>query len=441
MRPLSTKSKKKNMIVRIVTIIIVAMMVLGSIAFLAHGQTVTSTAPTATTAQTLQDQINEKTKQLDAVNKQITSAKTTLQATQSQRVTLQQQLNSINGSITTLTLGIQSDELTNQQLALQIEQLGTDIQSINDSVATKGKAIGSLLQEIAAQDTTNQMPLAILLRNGTLADSVLEAQNVHNLQGELAQNINDLKSLHDAYDNKIQISTAKKQDIASHEVDLQSKKQIVQDQQAEKKTLLATTKDQESLFQKQLAALQKQQQQVASDIEALDAILRTKINPSTIPAATAGVLLVPVAGDDQSDITQGYGATAFAKNGYAGHWHNGVDLAASVGTPLLAAADGTVAATGNNDTYCPKGAYGKFVAINFINNLTGLYGHMSQQIVRAGDHVTRGQLIGYSGKTGYALGPHLHFTIFATPTFYMSPSKYCGPLPVGGDINPIPFLF
>jgi murein DD-endopeptidase MepM/ murein hydrolase activator NlpD len=66
---------------------------------------------------------------------------------------------------------------------------------------------------------------------------------------------------------------------------------------------------------------------------------------------------------------------------------------------------------------------------------------MSQQIVKAGDHVTRGQLIGYSGKTGYALGPHLHFTIFATPTFYMSPSKSCGPLPVGGDINPIPYLF
>ncbi len=396
---------------------------------------------TTVTAQTLQDQINAKAKELEAVNQQINSAKSTLQATQSQRVTLQQQVNLINGNINSLNLGIKSDEITTQQLTLQIQQLSGDIEDINGSVETKQSAIKSLLQGIAAKETGSQTPLAVLLRNGTLADSVLEAQGVHNLQTQLLQDVGDLKNLHEAYSNKIDLSASKKQAIAAHEADLQNKKAIVQDQQAEKQTLLAQTKNQESLFQKQLTTLQKQQESIASEIESLDAILRTKIAPSTLPTATAGVLAVPVLGDDRGDITQGYGATDFAKNGYKGHWHNGVDLAASVGTTLVAASDGVVAAVGNNDLYCPKGAYGKFIVINFNNNLTALYGHLSKQVVKAGDKVTRGQIIGYSGKTGYALGPHLHFTIFATPTFSMSPSKSCGPLPIGGDLNPIPYLF
>ena len=140
-------------------------------------------------------------------------------------------------------------------------------------------------------------------------------------------------------------------------------------------------------------------------------------------------------------MTQGYGATDFAKNGYQGHWHNGVDLAAAIGTPVLAAEDGTIMAAGNQDLYCRKGAYGRFIAINHTDNLTTLYGHLSRILVAKGDIVKRGQVIGYSGQTGYATGPHLHFTVYAQATFYMGISKACGPMPYGGDLNPIGYLF
>jgi murein DD-endopeptidase MepM/ murein hydrolase activator NlpD len=425
----------------VITVIIALMLLLSGLAFLARAQTTTGDNASSTTSQTLQDQINEKSKELQAVADQISAAKAALKATQSQRVTLQQQLGVINSNISTLTLGIQSDQLSSQQFALEIQQLGSDIQAINDSISVKRAAIGSLIQQIAVRETSDQTPLAIFLKDGTLADSVLEAQNVHNLQGQLLQNISDLKSLEDQYNENIQESAAKKDDVAAHESDLQNKKLIIQDQQTTKQALLTSTKNQESIFQKQLTALEQQQTEINSEIEALGAVLRTKIDPSTLPAAVPGVLAVPVLGDDESDITQGYGATDFAKTAYKDHWHNGVDLAAAVGTPLVAAADGTVAAIGNNDKYCPKGAYGKFVVINFNNNLTGLYGHLSRQLVSAGDVVKRGQIIGYSGQTGYATGPHLHFSVFATPTYYLSQSKSCGPLPVGGDLDPIPYIW
>jgi murein DD-endopeptidase MepM/ murein hydrolase activator NlpD len=79
--------------------------------------------------------------------------------------------------------------------------------------------------------------------------------------------------------------------------------------------------------------------------------------------------------------------------------------------------------------------------INHTNNLTTLYGHFSRLLVQKGDTVTRGQIIGYSGETGFATGPHLHFTVYAQSTFYMGQSKTCGPMPYGGDLNPTGYLF
>jgi murein DD-endopeptidase MepM/ murein hydrolase activator NlpD len=402
-------------------------------------------ASTSTTqsmnAQTLYDQIQQKQQQLNTINLELSSTTASLKLTTQQRQTLQQQVNILNGNIKTLNLGIQADTLTSQQLQLEIQSLGYDLQDISASIALKQSAIQDILKEVQKNDTENGNLLALFLKSGSLANGVFEAQSLGNLQSQLATDIDSLKSLHDQYNGKLQESSTKNQQVVAHQQDLQNKKSIVQDQTVEQQQLLATTKNQESIYQKQLADLQKQQESIANDIEALDAVLRLKIDPSTLPPIAPGVLLVPIAGDTKSSITQGYGATSFAKNGYRGQWHNGVDLAAPIGTPVLAAEDGTVAAAGNQDSYCPKGAYGKFIAINFTDNLTGLYGHLSKISVSKGDTVKRGQLIGYSGKTGYATGPHLHFTVYAQPTFYMGASKVCGPMPYGGDLNPIPYLF
>ena len=144
-------------------------------------------------------------------------------------------------------------------------------------------------------------------------------------------------------------------------------------------------------------------------------------------------------GAGTSYVTQGYGRTPYSAR-YPQNWHNGIDIGAPIGTPVLAAEAGTVVATGNQDAYCRKGAYGKFIIIKHENNLVTLYGHLSRQIVQKGDIVSRGQLIGYSGRTGYATGPHLHFTVYAGPTFYMGASRVCGPMPYGGDLNPLGYL-
>ncbi len=91
------------------------------------------------------------------------------------------------------------------------------------------------------------------------------------------------------------------------------------------------------------------------------------------------------------------------------HGHNGVDLAAPVGTPVLASAGGTVIINKSNGAW--NGGYGNFVVILHSNGSQSLYSHLSRSIIEAGDIVSSGTVIGYVGVTGLTTGPHLHFEI------------------------------
>jgi murein DD-endopeptidase MepM/ murein hydrolase activator NlpD len=85
-------------------------------------------------------------------------------------------------------------------------------------------------------------------------------------------------------------------------------------------------------------------------------------------------------------------------------YHPGIDIAAGVGTQEFATAAGQVVFAG-------WGSYGIYVEIDHGNGFHSIYGHMSAVLVKTGDTVTQGQLIGLMGATGRATGTHLHFEI------------------------------
>lgn len=90
------------------------------------------------------------------------------------------------------------------------------------------------------------------------------------------------------------------------------------------------------------------------------------------------------------------------------HGYNGVDLAAPVGTPILASADGETIVARNSGW---NGGYGAYIVIRHGNGSQTLYSHASSVIVSVGQPVGQGQIIGYVGATGKATGPHVHFEI------------------------------
>ncbi|MDP3710194.1 MAG: peptidoglycan DD-metalloendopeptidase family protein [bacterium] len=90
------------------------------------------------------------------------------------------------------------------------------------------------------------------------------------------------------------------------------------------------------------------------------------------------------------------------------HGYNGIDLANSCGTPVLATAPGQVIISKSSGW---NTGYGKYAAISHANNTQSLYGHMSKVFIQAGQSVNQGEAIGLVGSTGRSTGCHLHFEI------------------------------
>jgi murein DD-endopeptidase MepM/ murein hydrolase activator NlpD len=85
--------------------------------------------------------------------------------------------------------------------------------------------------------------------------------------------------------------------------------------------------------------------------------------------------------------------------------HKGADLAAPIGTPIVASADGIISRA---DWF---GSYGLYVAIEHGSQIQTRYGHMSRLNVAVGQRVSRGEVIGFVGSTGRSTGPHLHYEV------------------------------
>ncbi|MDB5253982.1 MAG: hypothetical protein JWL80_48 [Parcubacteria group bacterium] len=90
------------------------------------------------------------------------------------------------------------------------------------------------------------------------------------------------------------------------------------------------------------------------------------------------------------------------------HGHNGVDLANSIGTPVMASAAGKVIISKSSGY---NGGYGSYVVISHGNGTQTLYGHLSRNDVVVGQAVSQGQVIGALGNSGKSTGPHLHFEV------------------------------
>ena len=133
-----------------------------------------------------------------------------------------------------------------------------------------------------------------------------------------------------------------------------------------------------------------------------------------------GVIAIPSDKPVKTNVsfTSGFGVRADPFHAGAA-MHPGIDLAGAYGTPIYATADGTVLRAGWNN-----GGYGNMVELDHGRGIVTRYGHMSAVLVRAGEHVTRGQQIGRMGSTGRSTGNHLHYEVRID----------------GRPVNPIPFM-
>ena len=158
----------------------------------------------------------------------------------------------------------------------------------------------------------------------------------------------------------------------------------------------------------------------------LDEILQYNNLTSTSKLAIGDVIFIP---DGEAVVTasvssgSGSGSVGSSLPVYSGyymrpiiggiktqgiHGHNGIDLASSYGSNILASADGEVIISKSSGW---NGGYGSYIVLKHDNGTQTLYGHLSTTLVSVGDHVSQGQVIGKMGSTGSSTGVHLHFEI------------------------------
>ncbi|HYU49107.1 MAG TPA: peptidoglycan DD-metalloendopeptidase family protein [Candidatus Limnocylindria bacterium] len=162
------------------------------------------------------------------------------------------------------------------------------------------------------------------------------------------------------------------------------------------------------------AALVAAAQANAEVTRKIDRLIAAQYKLGNIPSVYNGTLIWPMHGT----LTQEFGCTGFSWEpplGSCAHFHNGIDLAAPIYTPIRAAGHGRVVYAGP----LSDGAW--VVIIAHSQQLVTLYGHLDNRYhpptVRAGQFVTQGQVIGYEGMTGNTTGPHLHWSVKMNDTW------------------------
>lgn len=410
-----------------------------------------ATIPYSAQSQTVDDlkkQIENNATEIEKLNKEIAQFEAQLKTTTTQKNTLQNKINQLDLQRKKLQSSI---TVTQKQISTTEAQIQSLSQDIRHKEITIGESKAALAESMRRLVESESQPLALaLLSSSDLASAWEDAEQLGQLQDavgahmeRLAAEQKRLAESKSAAEEKNKALTNQKKTLTEQQGSLTATRQT----QAE---LLTETKKQESTYQQILAQKKAQQASFEAALNDLQAKLDYVINPSQITPAKKGILSYPL---DNVRITQYFGNTAFAASGaYAGKGHNGIDFAAPIGTPIKAALAGVVIGAGNTDAIKGCYSFGKWVMVKHSNGLNTMYAHFSSISVSEGESVATGQVLGYSGETGYATGPHLHFGVYVSSATQIvtlgsatNASTPCAKarmpiVPLSGYLNPMQYL-
>jgi murein DD-endopeptidase MepM/ murein hydrolase activator NlpD len=382
----------------------------------------------AQTADDLQTQIDTTQQKRDALNADIAAIQKQLDAIGTQKNTLQSTISTLTLTQKQLASQIQ---LTQNQIAsanLQIRQLTNSIGDKEAAIIADQDAISKALRVVAEGEGT---PLITnLIKSDSLSDAWRLADQMSQFNQALSSNINNLRTVKTQLASNRDAVTKAKADLLALQNQLTIQKRSVDASKTAQTQLLSETKNQESTYQKLIAQKQAAEKSFEQDLINLQGQLNLVVHPNLLPKVGSGVLGWPFSNAFMFNctqrrnvfgnlfcITQYFGNTAFSTANaqiYNGHGHNAIDIAAPIGTPVYAALGGTVLATGNTDLVRGCYSFGKWIMVTHGNGLSTLYAHLSEIDVTKGQWVDTKQLLGLSGMTGYATGPHIHFGVYAT---------------------------
>jgi murein DD-endopeptidase MepM/ murein hydrolase activator NlpD len=390
------------------------------------------------TKEEIEIQKRNKQSELDRLNQQIKEYMGQINTTQKQAASLNNEIRLFDIEIAVTETQIQATSTNIENTTLQIEGTKILIEEKKHQIEKQKEILAELIILLDKYDNASGLQIGLGSDNfSTFMDQVKYAESVQGQVSSLLNQIKIVKAKLEQDQKELEANLQKMKDLEAQLVETQD---ALGRQKQTKQKFLTEVRGQESNYKKLLTATQNRESQIEKEIYDLEQQLRSGNKPKGAKPSK-GVFAWPMDGV----LTQGYGNTGFRSLGY--NFHNGLDLAAPAGTPIYAAYGGTVNASGRGQE-----AYGNWVTLKHDINGKGLitlYAHMSSFVVRNGQTVKKGDIIGYEGNSGNTTarlyGPkrgfHLHFTVFDVEGFGISKGKYGSYyVPYGYTYNPLDFL-
>ncbi|MDX5322599.1 MAG: peptidoglycan DD-metalloendopeptidase family protein [Exiguobacterium sp.] len=370
-----------------------------------------------------QQEINKLDAQLQEVINDVAQKKAEIRATQEKIKELEAQIKKYEAKMKA------QEELMKERMATMQKNGGT---SINWAEFIFGsKDFGDLITRMITAGTIQENDKQIFEEYQATKEKLAAAQaELETERDTLVKQKEQLEERKAALDKKMKERAAKIKKLNAEKIKFESKLISL-------KEMESTLQVQEASIKAEIEAQRRAAEEAKRKAEAAAAAAAKKKQASNASSSSNAAAATPAASAPASGgmfqrpsggrLTQGWGP-ASGVNGYT--FHNGIDLAAPVGTPIRAAQTGTVTTAGWG------GAYGNHVIITHVINgqvWTTVYAHLSSVSVSAGQRVSQGQHIGGMGSTGNSTGSHLHFEIHRGGYSYSSSSA-------GNTVNPASFF-
>lgn len=362
----------------------------------------------AQTADELKQKIDERNNKIKQLEEEIRQYNLEVLNASSQAKTLQSTIKSLDLTKNKITKDINLTENKINKTALTINELNLEIDETVDQIDLNKKAVIDAIKNIRMAEDRNL--ITVFLSKSNINDLWLEVDNNQKIQEVVKEKSKELSILKNSMEMKQGDLAKEKKNLLGLKEDLSGRKKAVEYTAQEKSTVLAQTKNKEQAFKQLVKTKEEQKSQFEKELYEFESQLNILIDKGSYPAPRNGILSWPL---DDVYITQRFGRTVGAEKLYKSGSHNGADFRASIGTKVKNVLSGNVVGTGNTDV---PGCYsfGKWVMVKHDNGLSTIYAHLSVISVSQGQRLETGDLIGFSGNTGYSTGPHLHISVYAT---------------------------
>ena len=359
----------------------------------------------------LKKEIEDRSEEIKKSEKEIEELNTQLSETTETKQTLQNELNSIT--------------LTNKRNQAQINLANSNfsrsqskLQQLNVSIGDNSNNIETLVETLNQNfRESNEYELRgselSLFDSISFFDFVTRVEESETLSKSLSSRIG-LVSKHttELYRDRDSVITEKSR-LTTLGKELEDRKRIYDISISKKAALVEETENSEEEYQNLLKSKLEEYIELRQELFTYESELEFIRDPNSLPKPIPGILKLPF--DANIRVTQNFGETSFARansNRYGRPFHDGIDFGIPSNTKLVSVAAGEVIGVGNTDLVRSCQSWGKWILIKHNIGLTTLYAHLSLTKVRLGQKVESGELIGYSGNTGFSTGPHLHFGVY-----------------------------